>query len=96
MNTKKKKTESVLLLESLHQDLKGFSEMSFLTPDVKKGIDMAIVQVERYMRDELKLRDNRIAGGARNIPKANSDPFERIFKLGIDVPTPSSSSDCNP
>lgn len=44
------------LLKSLHQDLKGFQEMAFLTPDVKKGLAIAIEQVERYMRNELEAR----------------------------------------
>ena len=38
------------LLKSLHQDLKGFQEMGFLTPDAKSGLGIAIEQVERYMR----------------------------------------------
>jgi hypothetical protein len=45
-----------LLLKSLHQDLKVFQEMAFLTPDVKKGLCIAIEQVERYMRNELEAR----------------------------------------
>jgi hypothetical protein len=45
-----------LLIKSLHQDLKGFQEMAFLTPDVKKGLCIAIEQVERYMRNELEAR----------------------------------------
>lgn len=44
------------LLKSLHQDLKGFQEMAFLTPDVKTGLGIAIEQVERYMRNELEAR----------------------------------------
>lgn len=42
------------LLKSLHQDLKGFQEMGFLTPDAKSGLGIAIEQVERYMRGDLK------------------------------------------
>lgn len=44
------------LLQSLHQDLKGFQDMGFLTPDAKMGLGIAIEQVERYMRGELKIR----------------------------------------
>jgi len=44
------------LLQSLHQDLKGFQEMPFLTPDVKTGLGIAIEQVERYMRNDLEAR----------------------------------------
>lgn len=44
------------LLKSLHQDLKGFQEMAFLTPDVKTGLGIAIEQVERYIRNELEAR----------------------------------------
>jgi hypothetical protein len=44
------------LLQSLHQDLKGFQEMGFLTPDAKMGLGIAIEQVERYMRGELEAR----------------------------------------
>jgi|SRR5690606_9274396 len=44
------------LLKSLHQDLKGFQEMEFLTPDVKSGLGIAIEQVERYMRGDLEAR----------------------------------------
>jgi len=42
------------LLKSLHQDLKGFQEMGFLTPDAKSGLGIAIEQVERYMRGDLE------------------------------------------
>ena len=42
------------LLKSLHQDLKGFQEMEFLTPDAKSGLGIAIEQVERYMRGDLE------------------------------------------
>jgi len=42
------------LLKSLHQDLKGFQEMGFLTPDVKAGLGIAMEQVERYMRNDLE------------------------------------------
>ena len=45
------------LLKSLHQDLIGFQEMQFLTPDVKTGLGIAIEQVERYMRDDLEARE---------------------------------------
>ena len=44
------------LLKSLHQDLKGFQEMGFLTPDAKSGLGIAIEQVERYMRGDLEAR----------------------------------------
>jgi hypothetical protein len=44
------------LLQSLHQDLKGFQDMGFLTPDAKMGLGIAIEQVERYMRGELEAR----------------------------------------
>jgi hypothetical protein len=44
------------LLQSLHQDLKGFQDMGFLTPDAKIGLGIAIEQVERYMRGELDAR----------------------------------------
>jgi len=44
------------LLKSIHQDLVGFQEMGFLTPDTKSGLGIAIEQVERYMRDELQPR----------------------------------------
>ena len=44
------------LLKSLHQDLKGFQEMGFLTPDAKSGLGIAIEQVERYMRGDLGAR----------------------------------------
>jgi hypothetical protein len=44
------------LLKSLHQDLVGFQQMGFLTPDVKSGLGIAIEQVERYMRGELDAR----------------------------------------
>lgn len=44
------------LLKSLHQDLKGFQEMEFLTPDAKSGLGIAIEQVERYMRGDLEAR----------------------------------------
>ena len=44
------------LLQSLHQDLKGFQGMGFLTPDAKMGLGIAIEQVERYMRGELEVR----------------------------------------
>jgi hypothetical protein len=44
------------LLKSLHQDLKCFQEMAFLTPDAKMGLGIAIEQVERYMRGELEAR----------------------------------------
>lgn len=42
------------LLKSLHQDLVGFQQMGFLTPDAKSGLGIAIEQVERYMRCELE------------------------------------------
>ena len=42
------------LLKSLHQDLKSFQEMEFLTPDAKSGLGIAIEQVERYMRGDLE------------------------------------------
>jgi len=45
------------LLKSLHQDLIGFQEMPFLTPDVKTGLGIAIEQVERYMRNDLEARE---------------------------------------
>jgi hypothetical protein len=45
------------LLQSLHEDLKGFQDMQFLTPDVKTGLGIAIEQVERYMRGDLDARD---------------------------------------
>ena len=41
------------LLQSLHQDLKGFQDMGFLTQEVKVGLGIAIEQVERCMRREL-------------------------------------------
>lgn len=44
------------LLKSLHQDLKGFQEMGFLTPDAKSGLGIAIEQVESYMRGDLEAR----------------------------------------
>jgi hypothetical protein len=44
------------LLKSLHQDLVGFQQMGFLTPDAKSGLGIAIEQVERYMRSELEAR----------------------------------------
>ncbi len=44
------------LLQSLHEDLKGFQDMGFLTPDAKIGLGIAIEQVERYMRGELEAR----------------------------------------
>jgi hypothetical protein len=44
------------LLQSLHQDLKGFQDMGFLTPDAKMGLGIAIEQVERYMSGELEAR----------------------------------------
>jgi hypothetical protein len=44
------------LLQSLHQDLKGFQDMGFLTPDAKSGLGIAIEQVERYMRGDLEAR----------------------------------------
>lgn len=44
------------LLQSLHQDLKGFQDMGFLTPDANMGLGIAIEQVERYMRGELEAR----------------------------------------
>ena len=47
---------SVALLQSLHQDLNGFQDIGFLTPDTKRGLGIAIEQVERYMRGELKAR----------------------------------------
>ena len=46
------------LLKSLHQDLKGFQEMGFLTPDAKSGLGIAIEQVERYMRGDLEARQH--------------------------------------
>lgn len=42
------------LLKSLRQDLIGFQEMPFLTPDVKTGLGIAIEQVERYIRNDLE------------------------------------------
>lgn len=45
------------LLQSLHEDLKGFKDMQFLTPEVKIGLDIAIEQVERYMRGDLEARE---------------------------------------
>lgn len=42
------------LLKLLHQDLKGFQEIEVLTPDTKSGLSIAIKQVERYMRGDLK------------------------------------------
>ena len=47
------------LLQSLHQDLKGFQDMGFLTPDAKMGLSIAIEQVERYMRGELEARQQK-------------------------------------
>ena len=44
------------LLQSLQQDLKGFQDMGFLTPDAKSGLGIAIEQVERYMRGDLEAR----------------------------------------
>jgi hypothetical protein len=44
------------LLQSLHQDLKGFQDMGFLSPDAKSGLGIAIEQVERYMRSDLEAR----------------------------------------
>ena len=44
------------LLQSLHQDLKGFQDMGFLSPDAKSGLGIAIEQVERYMRGDLEAR----------------------------------------
>lgn len=44
------------LLKSLHEDLKGFHNMGFLTPDAKSGLGIAIEQVERYMRGDLVAR----------------------------------------
>lgn len=49
----RKQAVSGSLLKSLHQDLKGFQEMGFLTPDAKSGLGIAIEQVERYMRGDL-------------------------------------------
>jgi len=46
------------LIKSLHQDLKGFQEMGFLTPDAKSGLGIAIEQVERYMRGDLEARQH--------------------------------------
>ena len=43
-------------LQSLHQDLKEFHEMEFLTRDAKIGLEIAIEQVEKYMRGELEAR----------------------------------------
>ncbi len=54
--TLRKTDVSGSLLKSLHQDLKGFQETAFLTPDVKTGLGIAIEQVERYMRNELEAR----------------------------------------
>ena len=45
------------LLQSLHEDLKGFQDMQFLPPDTKTGLGIAIEQVERYMRGDLKDRE---------------------------------------
>ena len=52
----RKHSVSGSLLKSLHQDLKGFQEMGFLTPDAKSGLGIAIEQVERYMRGDLEAR----------------------------------------
>jgi len=41
-------------LQSLLEDLKGFESMRFLNADVKSGLGMAIEQVERYIRRDLK------------------------------------------
>ena len=43
-------------LHSLHEDLKGFQEMKFLTLDAKRGLGIAIEQVERYIRGDLEAR----------------------------------------
>ena len=58
-STKKESHKTVVsseVLQSLHQDLKGFQEMGFLTPDAKVGLGIAIEQVERYMRGDLEAR----------------------------------------
>jgi hypothetical protein len=49
--------EQSLLLKSIHQDLIGFQEMQFLTPDVKTGLGIAIEQVEKYMQNDLEARE---------------------------------------
>ena len=43
-------------LHSLHEDLKGFQQMGFLTSDAKMGLGIAIEQVERYIRGDLEAR----------------------------------------
>ena len=54
MKDEKLKETVIVLLQSLHKDLKGFQEMRFLTPDSKIGLGIAIEQVERYMRGDLE------------------------------------------
>ena len=39
------------VLQQLHRDLKGFESMRFFTPDVNTGIEIAIEQVERYIKE---------------------------------------------
>lgn len=56
-NTQSSQTAVSGLLQSLHEDLKGFQDMQFLPPDTKTGLGIAIEQVERYMRGDLEARE---------------------------------------